>query len=79
VPLAAAALAAAGERQLARSRSPIRGLFPAVTLSFNLAPGASLSEAIAQLHEAEREIGLPEDDHRQPLRRRRRIRGVVTE
>jgi multidrug efflux pump len=35
------------------------GQFPAVTLSFNLAPGASLGEAVAAIEAAEREIGLP--------------------
>jgi multidrug efflux pump len=33
--------------------------FPSVTLSFNLAPGASLGEAIAAVKAAERQIGLP--------------------
>jgi multidrug efflux pump len=35
------------------------GQFPAVTLSFNLAPGASLGEAVEAIEAAEREIGLP--------------------
>jgi multidrug efflux pump len=33
--------------------------FPAVTLSFNLAPGASLSDAIEAIATAEREVGMP--------------------
>jgi multidrug efflux pump len=33
--------------------------FPAVTISFNLTPGASLSEAVAAVTEAQREIGMP--------------------
>jgi len=33
--------------------------FPAVTLSFNLAPGASLSDAVEAIAAAEREIGMP--------------------
>ncbi|MBI3145465.1 MAG: MdtB/MuxB family multidrug efflux RND transporter permease subunit [Pseudogulbenkiania sp.] len=33
--------------------------FPTATLSFNLAPGASLGAAVAAIEEAEREIGLP--------------------
>jgi len=33
--------------------------FPAVTLSFNLAPGASLSDAVEAIATAEREIGMP--------------------
>jgi multidrug efflux pump len=36
-----------------------QGLFPAVTLSFNLQPGASLGEAVTQIDEAAVEIGLP--------------------
>jgi multidrug efflux pump len=33
--------------------------FPAVTISFNLAPDASLSDAVAVISAAEREIGMP--------------------
>ncbi|MBN9425261.1 MAG: efflux RND transporter permease subunit, partial [Burkholderiales bacterium] len=33
--------------------------FPAVTVSFNLAPGASLGGAVQAIRDAEREIGLP--------------------
>jgi multidrug efflux pump subunit AcrB len=36
------------------------GQFPAVTLSFNLAPGSSLGAAVAAIQRAEKEIGLPE-------------------
>ncbi len=35
------------------------GQFPAVTFSFNLAPGASLGEAVAALAQAPAEIGMP--------------------
>ncbi|MBF0162299.1 MAG: MdtB/MuxB family multidrug efflux RND transporter permease subunit [Magnetococcales bacterium] len=35
--------------------------FPATTLSFNLAPGASLGEAVAAIEAAQQEIGLPEE------------------
>ena len=35
------------------------GQFPAATLSFNLAPGASLGGAVRAIEAAEREIGLP--------------------
>ncbi|MDE1921681.1 MAG: MdtB/MuxB family multidrug efflux RND transporter permease subunit [Candidatus Omnitrophica bacterium] len=35
------------------------GQFPAVTLSFNLAPGASLGEAVAAIEAKTREIGMP--------------------
>ncbi len=34
--------------------------FPAVTISFNLAPGASLSHAVAAVAQAEAELGMPE-------------------
>ncbi len=33
--------------------------FPAVTISFNLAPNASLSDAVRVISQAEREIGMP--------------------
>jgi multidrug efflux pump subunit AcrB len=36
------------------------GQFPAVTLSFNLAPGSSLGRAVDAIQKAQREIGLPE-------------------
>ena len=36
-----------------------QGQFPAVTLSFNLAPGASLGDAVQAIETAERDIGLP--------------------
>jgi multidrug efflux pump len=36
-----------------------QGQFPAITLSFNLAPGFSLGDAVAAIAQAERAIGLP--------------------
>jgi multidrug efflux pump len=36
-----------------------QGQFPAVTLSFNLAPGNSLGDAVTAIERATREIGLP--------------------
>ncbi|MES2236719.1 MAG: MdtB/MuxB family multidrug efflux RND transporter permease subunit [Pseudomonadota bacterium] len=33
--------------------------FPATTISFNLAPGNSLGDAVAAIHAAEQELGLP--------------------
>ena len=36
-----------------------QGQFPVVTLSFNVAPGAALGDAVAAINEAEREIALP--------------------
>ncbi|MCU0683259.1 MAG: efflux RND transporter permease subunit [Polyangiaceae bacterium] len=35
------------------------GQFPAATVSFNLAPGASLGDAVDAVHAAERELSLP--------------------
>jgi multidrug efflux pump len=37
-----------------------QGQFPAVTLSFNLRPGASLGQAVKVIQDTERAIGLPE-------------------
>ncbi len=37
-----------------------QGQFPVVTLSFNLAPGASLGDAVNAIKKAEKDIGLPE-------------------
>ena len=35
------------------------GQFPSTTISFNLAPGASLGEAVKAIRQAERDIGVP--------------------
>jgi multidrug efflux pump len=35
------------------------GQFPSTTISFNLAPGASLGEAVAAIKQVEQEIGMP--------------------
>jgi multidrug efflux pump len=40
-----------------------QGQFPVVTLSFNLAPGASLGQATTAIEQAEREIQLPPSIH----------------
>jgi multidrug efflux pump len=40
-----------------------QGQFPAVTLSFNLAPGESLGNATKAIQQAEREINLPQSVH----------------
>jgi multidrug efflux pump len=40
-----------------------QGQFPAVTISFNLAPGASLGHAVNAITAAEREAGLPPSVH----------------
>jgi multidrug efflux pump subunit AcrB len=36
-----------------------QGQFPAITLSFNLAPGKSLSDAVASIQKAKESIGMP--------------------
>ena len=38
-----------------------QGLFPAITISFNLTPGVALGDAVTAIQAAEREIGLPAD------------------
>ena len=40
-----------------------QGQFPAVTLSFNMAPGKSLSDAVNAISQATQQIGLPSDIH----------------
>ncbi len=40
-----------------------QGQFPSITLSFALAPGVALSEAVDAVQQAEDEIGLPSDVH----------------
>ncbi len=57
VPLSA--IATVSERMVPLEVNHL-GQFPAVTISFNLAPGASLGGAVAAIRQAEREIALPE-------------------
>ncbi len=40
-----------------------QGQFPAVTISFNLAPGVALGDAVTAIEATEREIGLPAGIH----------------
>jgi len=40
-----------------------QGGMPAVTLSFNLRPGMALGDAVVQIEQAERELGLPAEVH----------------
>jgi multidrug efflux pump len=40
-----------------------QGQFPSVTLTFNLAPGVSLGEAVDAVHELEREVRMPANVH----------------
>jgi multidrug efflux pump len=52
---------------LQSTRAPLavnhQGQFPVVTLSFNLAPGASLGQATTAIEQAEKEIQLPPSIH----------------
>ncbi|UFS69213.1 MdtB/MuxB family multidrug efflux RND transporter permease subunit [Geomonas sp. RF6] len=56
VPLSAVTRATEATTPLVVNR---QGQFPAVTASFNLAPGVSLGGAVAAIEEATREMGLP--------------------
>ena len=40
-----------------------QGQFPAITLSFNLAPGVALGQAVDAIHKAQAQIGLPASVH----------------
>src|SRR5262249_28818602 len=40
-----------------------QGIFPAITLSFNLAPGASLGPAVDHINQAYRALGVPKSVH----------------
>src|SRR5258708_30540167 len=40
-----------------------QGIFPAITLSFNLAPGAPLGPAVQHIEQARRELGVPNTVH----------------
>jgi multidrug efflux pump len=40
-----------------------QGQYPSITLSFALAPGVALSEAVAQVQSAEQDIGMPANVH----------------
>ncbi|WP_062111661.1 efflux RND transporter permease subunit [Aureimonas sp. AU40] len=61
VPLGAFASLSYGTGPLVVSRDE---QFPSATISFNLAPGASLGTALAAVKEAERTIGLPDSIQR---------------
>ncbi|MEJ0051266.1 MAG: efflux RND transporter permease subunit [Methylovirgula sp.] len=60
VPLVAFAHFAPGHTPLAVNHS---GLFVSATISFNLAPGASLGDATDEIDKAVADIGLPADIH----------------
>ncbi len=56
IPLSAFARFESGTTQIAINH---QGQFPAVTISFNLAPGGSLGQATDAIEKAKQEIGLP--------------------
>jgi multidrug efflux pump len=60
VPLGAFAKTSQSETPLAVTHE---GQFPSVTLSFNLAPGKALGDAVAEIHGAEASVGLPASVH----------------
>ena len=60
VPLAAFTHFAPGTTALAVNH---QGQFPAITLSFNLAPGVALGDAVAAIEAAVRDLGLPAGIH----------------
>ncbi|MGH8014384.1 MAG: multidrug efflux RND transporter permease subunit [Candidatus Binataceae bacterium] len=60
VPLSAVAHFGASTTPLAVNH---QGQFPAITMSFNLAPGVALGDAVNVINAAELKIGLPGDIH----------------
>jgi len=50
-----------------------QGLFPAVTMSFNLQPGVALGDAVDEIDVAATKIGLPPTIHTDSQERRKRI------
>ncbi|MDB5172380.1 MAG: acriflavin resistance protein [Phycisphaerales bacterium] len=60
VPLSAVAHKTRTTTALAVNHS---GQFPSVTISFNLLPGFSLGEAVPEIEQAERDMGLPPSIH----------------
>nr|MBP7253776.1 efflux RND transporter permease subunit [Alphaproteobacteria bacterium] len=57
VPIDAIAMITQGTSPLSVNH---QGQLPAVTISFNLAPGTALSDAVTQIQAAERKLGLPD-------------------
>jgi len=56
VPLSAFTHFESGKAPLAINR---QGQFPSVTISFNLAPGAALGQAVTAIERAQKELGMP--------------------
>ena len=69
VPLSAVAHV---ERGIAPLVVNHQGQFPAVTITYNLAPGTPLEDATAAIEQAVAEMHLPDIDPRRFRRRRRR-------
>ena len=40
-----------------------QGLYPSITISFNLAPGAALGDAVTRIQQAQQQIGMPPTVH----------------
>ena len=74
IPLSAFAHIGHGMAPLAITH---QGLFPATTISFNLADGVSLGQAVAALHRARAGHRAARDGDDQPRRRRGRIRHIA--
>jgi hydrophobe/amphiphile efflux-1 (HAE1) family protein len=60
VPLSAISHFTADTTPLAVNHS---GVFPSITISFNLLPGVSLGDAVVSIQNAERDIGMPASIH----------------
>jgi multidrug efflux pump len=60
IPLSAVASFQTGTTTLAVNH---QGLFPAITISFNLAPSVALGDAVDAIAQAQRDIGMPASIH----------------
>jgi multidrug efflux pump len=60
IPLSAVSHYGTSTTQLLVNHS---GQFPSVTISFNLRPGVSLGDAVAEIQDAQRQMGLPASIH----------------
>ena len=56
-----------------------QGQYPAVTLTFNLAPNVALGDAVTALEKVQREMGMPSDDSRQLPGNRAGLSGLAQE
>src|SRR6202035_2742121 len=60
IPLSAVAHYATKNTALSVAHS---GQFPSITVSFNLLPGVALGDAVVEIQQAERDMGLPASIH----------------